>query len=64
MYFQLVKELINKEKCQKNMIVRKAKREPKKNVYHFTIVLEVLFQKWFPLEGVESHEKKKHVEQP
>jgi hypothetical protein len=23
-----------------------------------------LFQKWFPLDGAESHERKKHAEQP
>jgi hypothetical protein len=30
MYFQLVKELIRWEKCQKNMIKGTTKREPKK----------------------------------
>ncbi len=40
------------------------KREPKKDVCHSTIVLEVLFQKWFALEGAKSQEKKKHAEQP
>jgi hypothetical protein len=30
------------------------KREPKKDVCHSTIVLEVLFQKWFALEGEKS----------
>jgi len=38
------------EKCQKNMIEGIAKRERKKDGCHFAIVLEVLFQKWFPLE--------------
>jgi len=23
-----------------------------------------MFQKWFPLKGVESHERKKHAKQP
>jgi hypothetical protein len=32
MYFQLVKELIRWEKCQKNMIEGIAKKEPKKVV--------------------------------
>ncbi len=55
MYSQLVKELIKWEKCQKNMIEGIAK----KDVCHSTIVLEVLFQKWFPLERAKSQEKKK-----
>ncbi len=63
MYSQLVKELIKWDKCQKNMIEGITKRLPKKDVCHFAIVLEVFFQKWFPLEGVESQEKKKQVEQ-
>jgi hypothetical protein len=54
MYSQFVKELIRCEKCQKNMIEEITKIEPPKNVCHSTIVLEVLFQKWFPLEGVNS----------
>jgi len=59
MYSQLVKELIRWVKCQKNMIERIANRKPKKDVYHFVIILEVMFQKWFPAKGVEPHEKKK-----
>jgi hypothetical protein len=43
MYFQLVKELIRWEKCQKNMIDETTKRKPKMDVCHFSIVLEVLF---------------------
>jgi len=39
-------------------------REPKKDVCHFVVVLEVLFQKWFPLEGAKSQERKKQVERP
>jgi hypothetical protein len=35
----------------KNMIEGTTKREPKKDVRHSAIVLEVLFQTWFPLEG-------------
>jgi hypothetical protein len=50
MYFQLVKELIRWEKCQENTIERIAKREPKKDVCHSTIILEVMFQKWFPIK--------------
>ncbi len=61
MYSQLVKELIRWEKCQKNMTKGIAKRKPKKDICHFAIVLEVLFQKWFPLKGVKSHEKKKQA---
>jgi len=36
-----------------------SERIPKKDICHSTIVLEVLFQQWFPLERAESHEKKK-----
>jgi hypothetical protein len=35
------------------MIKGIAKRKLKKDVCHFVIVLEVVFQKWFPLEGVK-----------
>ncbi len=56
MYSQLVKELIRWDKCQKNMIEGIAKINFKKYVCHSTIVLEVMFQKWFPLQGVESYE--------
>jgi hypothetical protein len=59
MYFQFVKKLIRWGKCQKNMIEGTTKREQKKDVCHYAIVLEILFQKWFPLEGAGSHEKKK-----
>jgi hypothetical protein len=41
------------------MIKGTTKRKPKNGVCHYTIVLEVLFQKWFPLEGEESQERKK-----
>jgi hypothetical protein len=58
MYFQLVKELIGWEKCQKNMIKGTTKREPKKDVCHSTIALKFLFQKWFPIQGVEAYKKK------
>jgi hypothetical protein len=47
MYFQLVKELIRWDKCQENMIEGIAKREPKKDVCHFAIIIKILFQKWF-----------------
>jgi hypothetical protein len=33
------------------MIEGTVKREPKKDVCHFTIVLEIIFQKWFPVQG-------------
>jgi hypothetical protein len=46
------------------MIERTTKRKPKKDVCHFAIVLEVLFQKWFPLEGAKSQEGKKQRKQP
>ncbi len=59
MYSQLLKKLIRWAKCQKNMIEGTTKRKPKKDVRHFVIVLKVLFQKWFPLKGVEPQEKKK-----
>jgi hypothetical protein len=35
------------------MIKGIAKRKLKKDVCHSVIVLEVVFQKWFPLEGVK-----------
>ncbi len=41
------------------MIEGTTKRKPKKDVCHFAVVLEILFQKQFPLKGVESQEKKK-----
>jgi hypothetical protein len=44
-----------------NMIRGTTKREQKKDVYHFAIVLEVLFQKWFPLDGAKSQERKKQT---
>jgi hypothetical protein len=59
MHYQLVKELIKRDKSQKNMIEGTTKREPKKDVCHFAIILEVMFQNWFPLQGVESREKTK-----
>jgi hypothetical protein len=43
------------------MIKGKTKREPKKDVCHSTIVLEVMFQKWFPLEGAKPREKNKQA---
>jgi hypothetical protein len=52
MYSQLVKELIKWDKCQKNMIEGTTKKELKKDVFHFAIILEVMFQKWFQLKGV------------
>ncbi len=45
------------------MIEGIAKKKPQKDVYHFANVLEVLFQKWFPI-GAEPQEKKKHKEHP
>jgi hypothetical protein len=59
MYFQLVKELIRWEKCYKNVIEGTTKRKPKKDVCHSIIILEVFFQKWFPLKGAKSQERKK-----
>jgi hypothetical protein len=44
------------------MIEGIVKKEPKKDVCHSTIVLKVLFQKWFPLKGVKPQEKKKQTE--
>jgi hypothetical protein len=46
------------------MIEGIAEREPKKDVCHSAIVLKVLFQKWFPLEGIEPQEKKKQPKRP
>ncbi len=40
--------------CPTNMIKEIAKKEQKKEICHSAIVLEVLFQKWFPLEGTKS----------
>ncbi len=59
MYSQLVKEFFRWEKCQKKMIEETTNRKQKKDVCHSTIVLEVLFHKWFPLKGVKPQEKKK-----
>jgi len=53
MYFQLIKELIKWDKCQKDMIEGTTKKKPKKDLCHFVIVLEVLFQKWFLVKGIE-----------
>jgi hypothetical protein len=33
------------------MIEGTTKTRPKKDVCHYVIILEVMFQKWFPLEG-------------
>ncbi len=63
MYFHLVKELIKWDKCQKNMIKGTTKREPKKDVCHSAIILEVLFKKWFIVKGIKPQEKKKQSEQ-
>ncbi len=52
MYFQLLQELIKRDKCHKNMIKGTTKKEPKNDVCHFAIVIKVIFQKWFPLKGV------------
>jgi hypothetical protein len=41
------------------MIEGTAKKEPKKDVCHSAIVLEVLFHKWFPIKGAKPQEKKK-----
>ncbi len=62
MYSQLIKELIRQKKCQKNMIEGTTKKEAKKDVCHSVTVLEVLFQKWFPLKGAKSQENKKPTE--
>jgi hypothetical protein len=35
------------------MIEGIAKREPKNDVCHFVIVLEILFQKWFQVKGTK-----------
>ncbi len=64
MYSQLVKELIRWDKCHTNMIKGTTKRKPKKDGCHSAIVLEVLFYKWFPLEGAKSQDKNKHAKQP
>ncbi len=43
MYFQLVMEMIIYKKCHKKFIEGTTKREPKKDVCHFAIVLGVMF---------------------
>jgi hypothetical protein len=43
MYFQLVRKLIKWDKCQKNMIKIITKKESKKYVCHFVIILEIMF---------------------
>ncbi len=45
MFSQLVKEMVKWEKCQRNMIEGTTKRELKKDVCHFAIMLKVIFQK-------------------
>jgi hypothetical protein len=60
MYYQLVKEFIKWGKCQKNIIEGTTKREPKK-ICHFIIVLEVLFLKWFLMQGAEPLKKNKQI---
>jgi len=62
-YSQLVKELIKWETFHENMIEGTSIKKRKKDVCHYAIVLEVLFQNWFPLEGAKSHEKKKQAKQ-
>jgi hypothetical protein len=47
MYFQLVKEFIRWDKCQKNMIEGTTKRKPKKDVFHFAIVFKLCFRNGF-----------------
>jgi hypothetical protein len=42
-------------KMSKKHDQRNSKKKPKKNVYHFASVQEVLFQKWFPIEGIEAN---------
>ncbi len=61
MFSQLVKKLIKWEKCQKNMIEGMAKREPKQDVCHFAIMLEIIFLKWFPPIGAQPQEEKKQI---
>jgi hypothetical protein len=46
-------ELMRWEKCEKKMIDGTTKRKPKKDVCRSAVVQEVLFQKWFPIEGIE-----------
>jgi hypothetical protein len=58
MYYQLVKEFINGKNVWKKVIEGTTKRKPKKDVCHSTIILEVMFQKWFPLEE-QSHTRKR-----
>jgi hypothetical protein len=53
MYSQLVKELIRWEKGLKKNDRGNNQKRPKKDVCHSTRVLEILFFKWFPLEGAE-----------
>ncbi len=44
------------------MIEGTTKKKPKKDVCHFAIILEVMFQKWIPLDGAKSQERKKQAE--
>jgi hypothetical protein len=46
------------------MIEGTTKIELKKDVCHYAIVLEILFQKWFPLKGAKPQEKNKQTKQP
>jgi len=43
------------------MIEGTTKRKLKKDVRHFVIVLKVIFQKWFPIQGAKPQEKKKQI---
>jgi hypothetical protein len=59
MYSQMVKKLIKWEKCQENTIEGTAKRDSKKDVCHSTIILEVIFQKWFPIKRSRTIKEEK-----
>jgi hypothetical protein len=58
MYFQLVKKLIRWYKCQKNMVEGIAKKEPKKDLCHFNIILEVYFRNGF-LSKEQNHRRRR-----
>ncbi len=57
-YFQLIKELIEWDKCQKNMIEGTAQRKPKKDVCHSAIVLEMVSSRRSKIIGEEKTSKR------
>jgi hypothetical protein len=51
----------NRKSVKRTWLKEQLKESQKKMYAIIVIVLKVLFQKWFPLEGAKPHEKKKHT---